>query len=54
MHFDRPTLRDLAVGLGLLGPLRRAEENDACESARRTSKGGFIRVREVMCHSTSS
>ena len=29
MHFDRPTLRDLAIGFGLLRPLRRAEENDA-------------------------
>jgi len=29
MHFTRPTLRDLAIGLGLLRPLRTAEENDA-------------------------
>jgi hypothetical protein len=28
MHFTRPTLRDLAIGLGLLRPLRTAEEND--------------------------
>ncbi len=29
VHFSRPTLRELAIGLGLLRPLQAAEEHDA-------------------------
>jgi hypothetical protein len=29
MHFNRPTLRDLATGLGLLRPLHAAERDEA-------------------------
>ena len=54
MHFTRPTLRDLAIGLGLLRPLRRAEENDALRKCTRISTVDCVPVRHfIRCWTAS-